>query len=42
MGACDIWNIEVNIVVYENEMFWLPAEFHFKNVNQSESWIVGL
>ena len=31
MGACDTWNIEINILVYENEMFSLPAEFHFNN-----------
>ena len=30
MGACDTWNVEINILVYENEMFPLPAEFHFK------------
>ena len=30
MGACDTWNVEINILVYENEMFSLPAEFHFK------------
>ena len=29
MGACYTWNFEVNILVYENEMFSLPAEFHF-------------
>ena len=29
MGACDTWNVEINISVYENEMFSLPAEFHF-------------
>ena len=27
-GACDTWNVEINILVYENEMFSLPAEFH--------------
>ena len=31
MGACDTWNVEINILVYENEMFSLPAEFHFNN-----------
>ena len=31
MGACDTWNVETNILVYENEMFSLPAEFHFNN-----------
>ena len=29
MGACDTWNVEINILVYENEMFPLPAEFQF-------------
>ena len=29
MGACDTWNVEINILVYENETFSLPAEFHF-------------
>ena len=32
MGACDTWNVEINILVYENEMFLLPAEFHFNNL----------
>ena len=27
MGACDTWNVEVDVLVYENEMFSLPAEF---------------
>ena len=31
MGACDTWNVEINILVYENETFSLPAEFHFNN-----------
>ena len=31
MGICGIWNTEIDILVYENEMFWLPAEFHFNN-----------
>ena len=31
MGASDIWNVEINIFDYENEMFLLPAEFHFNN-----------
>ena len=31
MGACDTWNVEANILVYENERFSLPAEFHFNN-----------
>ena len=31
MGAYDTWNVEINILVYENEMFSLPAEFHFNN-----------
>ena len=29
MGAWDTWNVEINILVYENEMFLLPAEFQF-------------
>ena len=29
MGACDTWNVEIKFLVYENEMFSLPAEFHF-------------
>ena len=29
MGACDTWNVEINILLYENEMFSLPAEFSF-------------
>ena len=32
MGACDTSNVEINILVYENEMFSLPAEFHFNNL----------
>ena len=31
MGVCDTWNVEINILVYENEMFSLPAEFYFNN-----------
>ena len=31
MGAWDTWNVEINILVYEDEMFSLPAEFHFNN-----------
>ena len=31
MGACDIQNVEINILVYENGMFSLPTEFLFKN-----------
>ena len=27
MGACDTWNAEINILVDENKMFSLPAEF---------------
>ena len=26
MGACDTENVEINILVYENETFSLPAE----------------
>ena len=29
MGACDTWNVDMNILVYENEIFSLPEEFHF-------------
>ena len=29
MGACDTWNVEINILVYENEMFSLRTEFRF-------------
>ena len=28
MDACDTQNVELNILVYENEMFSLPKEFH--------------
>ena len=31
MGACDTWNVEISILVYENEMFSLPAGFQFNN-----------
>ena len=31
MDACDTWCVEINILVYENEMFPLFAEFHFNN-----------
>ena len=31
MGAHESWNVEINILVYENEMFSLTAEFHFNN-----------
>ena len=31
MSACDTWNVELGILVYENELFSLPAEFHFNN-----------
>ena len=30
MGAFDTWSVEINISANENEMFSLPAEFHFK------------
>ena len=33
MGAFDTWNVEINILVYENEIFWLPVEFHFDEWN---------
>ena len=26
MGACDTWNVEINILVCENEMFSLPCK----------------
>ena len=32
MGACDTWNVEINILGYENEVFSLPAEFQFNNL----------
>ena len=38
MGACDTWNVEINILVYENEMFSLPAEFHFNSWAYSEEY----
>ena len=31
MGACDTWNVEIKILVDENEMISLLAEFHFNN-----------
>ena len=31
MGACDTWNVEINILVYEHEMFSLPTVFGFNN-----------
>ena len=31
MGECNAWNVEINILVYQNEIFSLPAEFHFIN-----------
>ena len=31
MGACDTWDIEINILVNEYEVFSLPFEFHFNN-----------
>ena len=31
MGAYDTWNVEINILVCENKMFSLTAEFHFNN-----------
>ena len=31
MRACNTWNFEINILVYENEMFLVPVEFHFYN-----------
>ena len=32
MGACDTWNVEISILVYENELFSLPEEFHFNDM----------
>ena len=34
IGACGTWNVEINILVYKNEMFSLPAEFYFNNWHQ--------
>ena len=31
MGTSYTWNIEINILVCENEMFSLPTKFHFNN-----------
>ena len=28
MSVCDTWNVEVNILVYENEIFTLMADVH--------------
>ena len=28
MGASDTWNVEINLLAYENEMFSLHAKFH--------------
>ena len=33
MGACDTWNVEKKFLIDENEMFSLPAEFHFNKNN---------
>ena len=44
MGTCDIWNVEINILVYESEMFSLPAEFHFNDLATYiylSIWLVG-
>ena len=32
MGTRDTWNVEINILVDENKMFSLLAEFHFNNL----------
>ena len=32
MGACDTWNVEIKILVDENKMISLSAEFHFSRV----------
>ena len=35
MGSvCDTRNVEINILACEDEIFWLPAEFHFNNSNK--------
>ena len=31
MSACDTCNVEIDILVDENEMFSLPANFDFNN-----------
>ena len=31
MSACDTCNVEINILVDENEMFSLPADFDINN-----------
>ena len=31
IGVFDTWNIEINILVYENELFLLPAEIDFNS-----------
>ena len=32
MGTRDTWNVEINILVDENKVFSLLAEFHFNNL----------
>ena len=41
MGACDAWNVEINILVFESVMISLPAEFHFnkcENICNTNIW----
>ena len=38
----DTWNVEINILVYENEIFSLPGEFHFKMVLIQNAWFPSL
>ena len=41
MGACDTWNVEINILVFESVMISLPAEFHFnkcENICDTNIW----
>ena len=39
MGACETLNVEINILVYENEMFSLPAKFHFSKFHNSFNFL---
>ena len=42
MGAYDTWNVEINTLVYENEMFSLPAEFHCNNFSYKNNVIITI
>ena len=42
MGACDTWNVEINVLIYENEMFSLPAQFHFKILQDVKKYFFSL